>query len=150
SFAHERKMISSDLSNRLVFILSLLGLGVASFLFYEYQIAGTIVCPTGQGCDIVRLSPYSSFFGISIPLLGIVFYLTVAVLAVVRTQALFSKIHKLQLLIASAGVGFGIYLTYLELFVIKAICFWCVLSFTISLAILLSVIIARKNNENRN
>ncbi len=143
-------MISSDLSNRLIFVLSLLGLGVASFLFYEYHIAGTIVCPTGQGCDIVRLSPYSSFFGISIPLLGIIFYLTMAVLSVMRTQALSAKIHTLQLLIAVFGVGFGVYLTYLEIFVIKAICFWCVLSFIISIGVLLSVIITRKNNENRN
>ncbi len=143
-------MISSDLSNRLIFVLSLLGLGVASFLFYEYNIAGTIVCPTGQGCDIVRLSPYSSFFGISIPFLGIIFYLTMAVLSVVRTHGISSKIHTLQLLIAASGVGFGIYLTYLEIYVIKAICFWCVLSFIISIALLLSVIIVRKYNENRN
>jgi uncharacterized membrane protein len=143
-------MISSDFSNRVIFILSLLGLAVASFLFYEYHIAGTIVCPTGQGCDIVRLSPYSSFFGISIPLLGIIFYLTMAILAVVRTHSISSKIHTLQQLIAVFGVGFGIYLTYLEIFVIKAICFWCVISFIISIGVLLSVIIARKNNENRN
>lgn len=143
-------MISTKLSNRIIFILSLLGLGVASFLFYEYQISGSIVCPSGQGCDIVRASPYSRFFGISIPLLGIVFYLTMSILAVVRTQALSSKIHNLQLLISVLGVGFGIYLTYLEIFVIKAICFWCVLSFIISIAVLLSVIIARRNNENRN
>lgn len=138
-------MISMRLSNRLVFILSLLGLGVASFLFYEYNITGSIICPTGQGCDIVRASPYSSFFGISMPILGIVFYLVMAATAVVRTQAFSSKIHVLQLLISALGVGFGIYLIYLEIFVIKAICFWCVLSFIISIAVLLSVILASKN-----
>ncbi|MBI2196362.1 vitamin K epoxide reductase family protein [Candidatus Daviesbacteria bacterium] len=138
-------MISSELSNRIIFILSLLGLAVASFLFYEYQISGSIVCPTGQGCDIVRASPYSRFFGISIPILGIVFYLTMSALAVVRTQLFSFKIHTLQLLIAVLGVGFGIYLTYLEIFVIGAICFWCVLSFIISIIVLLSVILARKN-----
>lgn len=138
-------MISTKLSNRIIFILSLLGLGVASFLFYEYQISGSIVCPTGQGCDVVRASPYSSFFGISIPILGIIFYLTMAMLSVLRTQAFSIRIHTLQLMIAGVGVGFGIYLTYLEIFVIKAICFWCVLSFIISIAVLLSVILARKN-----
>lgn len=138
-------MISPLLANRLIFILSLLGLGVSSFLFYEYSIAGSIICPTGGGCDIVRASPYSSFLGVSIPILGMAFYLVMAIFAVVRSQVFSRKrLFYLQLLIAVAGVGFGIYLTLLEIFVIKAICFWCALSFTISLAILLSVVLARK------
>ena len=138
-------MISPLFANRLIFIFSLLGLGVSSFLFYEYSIAGSIICPIGGGCDIVRASPYSLFLGISIPILGIVFYLAMAVLAVVRSQASSRKmLFYLQLLIAVAGVGFGIYLTLLEIFVIRAICFWCVLSFIISLMILLSVVLARK------
>ncbi len=136
-------MISSNLSNRLIFVFSLLGLFVASFLFYEYNIAGTIICPIGKGCDIVRLSSYSSFLGISIPILGIIFYLTMAMLSVVHFR-------KLQLLVAVSGVAFGVYLTFLEIFVIKAVCFWCVLSFIISLAILLSVILGRRNYDKRN
>lgn len=134
-------MISPLSSNRLIFILSLLGLGISSFLFYEYNMAGSIFCPTGGGCDIVRASPYSLFLGISIPILGIVFYLAMAVLSVLRS-------YTLQLLGSVVGVGFGIYLTFLEIFVIGAICFWCVLSFTISLAILLSVILTRKKNSS--
>lgn len=140
-------MISSNLANRLVFILSLSGLFIASFLFYEYSISGSIVCPTGAGCDIVRTSPYSSFFGISIPILGIAFYLGMAILSVIHSQESVQKIiRKLQLLGAVAAVGFGIYLTYLEAFVIKAFCFWCVLSFIISILILLSIVLAKKEN----
>lgn len=140
-------MISANLSNRLVFIFSLLGLFVAAFLLYEYNFSTSVICPTGGGCDVVRTSIYSSFLGVSIPIWGVVFYLGMAVLSVVRSQKLFHKIvAKLHLLGAIAGVGFGIYLTYLEVFVIKAICFWCVLSFIISVAILLSVIIGRKDS----
>lgn len=142
-------MISSKLSNRIIFVLSLLGLLVASFLFYEYNIAGTIVCPTGEGCDIVRASPYSSFLGISTPFLGIVFYFTMAILSVVHSHDLPKKLaRKLQLLVAVMGVGFGVYLTYLEAFVIGAYCFWCVLSFIISLGILGSLLFTRKSHDN--
>ena len=142
-------MISSKLSNRIIFILSLVGLAVASFLFYEYNIAGIIICPTGQGCDIVRASPYSSFLGISIPFLGIVFYLTMAILSVVHSHDLPRKLaRRLQLLVAVMGVGFGAYLTYLEAFVIGAYCFWCVLSFIISLGILGTILLARKPHDN--
>lgn len=133
------------ITNRLIFIFSLLGLGVSAFLFYEYSLSSPVICPLGGGCDVVRSSPYSSFLGISLPILGITFYLIVAILSIARSQKISSKtLLKLQLLISVAGVGFGIYLTSLEAFVIKAYCFWCVLSFIISILILLSVVLSRK------
>lgn len=140
-------MISVNLSNRLVFVFSLLGLAVASFLFYEYSLSGSILCPTGRGCDIVRASSYSSFLGISIPILGIVFYLSMSILSVIRSHELPTNlIKRVQFLIALSGVAFGVYLTYLEAFVINAFCFWCVTSFIISVLILLSIIL-RKNKQ---
>ncbi|KKR16008.1 MAG: hypothetical protein UT77_C0010G0022 [Candidatus Daviesbacteria bacterium GW2011_GWC2_40_12] len=144
------RMISSNLSNRLIFIFSLFGLFVSSFLLYEYNFASSVVCPTGAGCDIVRASPYSSFLGISIPILGVIFYLGMAVLSVLYSQKSFQKIiFKLHLLGSLVGIGFGVYLTYLEIYVIRAICFWCVASFIISMFIALSVIF-RRRNENGN
>lgn len=141
-------MISSNLSNRLIFIFSLLGLIVSSFLFYEYNTSGLVVCPIGTGCEIVRASPYSYFLGISIPILGIAFYLAMAVLAVMHSHNFPKKtVERLQLLGGVTGVGFGIYLTFLEVFVIKALCFWCVLSFIISLAILLLIVLSRKDDS---
>lgn len=138
-------MISFNLSNRIIFIFSMLGLAVASFLFFEYSFNGPILCPTGQGCDIVRASSYSHIFGIPIPLLGIAYYLTLAVLSVVHSHQLPHKvIHKLQLFGSAAAVGFGVYLTYLEAFVIKAFCFWCVLSFIISVVIFATIALSRK------
>lgn len=136
--------------NRVIFVFSLLGFAVSSFLLYEYNLSGPMLCPTGAGCDLVRASPYSSFLGISIPILGVIFYLTMAFLSVVHSHELPTKIvKKLQLIFAVAGVGFGVYLTYLEAFIIKAFCFWCVISFIISLVILCAVLI-KKNYENRN
>lgn len=138
-------MISARLSNRLIFILSLIGLAISAFLFYEYTFAGSVMCPLGQGCDIVRASPYSYIFGIPLPFPGLLFYLVMAVLAVVGSHELPVKIvKKLQFLIALSGVVFGVYLTYLEAFVIKAYCFWCVLSFTISVIILMLIFLRRK------
>lgn len=140
-------MISSNLSNRLIFVFSLLGLFVSVFLLYEYNLAGPVICPVGNGCDIVRASPYSSFLGISIPTLGVLFYLVMAVFAVLHPQKILSNLlFKLKLVVSVVGVGFGVYLTYLELFVIKAICFWCALSFIISILVLLSVILERRSS----
>ncbi|MBU1000847.1 vitamin K epoxide reductase family protein [Patescibacteria group bacterium] len=139
-------MISSSLSNRLIFVLSLFGLFVSSFLFYEYNLQGSVICPIGTGCDAVRISSYSGFLGISIPFLGILFYFAMAILSVIHVQKTFSNLLlQLKLVISLCGVGFGVYLTFLEIFVIKAICFWCVLSFILSCIILLLVILDRRN-----
>lgn len=142
-------MISSKLSNRLIFIFSLLGFAVSAFLLYEYSLSGPMVCPVGKGCDIVRSSPYASFFGIPVPVFGIIFYLTMAALSVIHSHDLPAKlVKKLQLLLALTGVGFGVYLTYLEAFIIKAFCFWCVLSFIISVIILKVILIRRHENRD--
>lgn len=141
--------MSSLLTNRLIFIFSLLGLGVSAFLLYEYSLSGPVICPIGNGCDIVRASPYSNFFGISLPVLGIAFYLMMGILSIARSQKMASqKLLRLQILVSVIGVAFGIYLTYLEAFVIKAYCFWCVLSFIISAIILFLVLISKRVNEN--
>ncbi len=118
-------------------------------MLYEYNFSsGPMICLTGSGCDIVRASPYSKFLGISIPFLGVMFYLAMAFLSVVHSHNLPRKLVKrLKLLIGVSGVGFGIYLTYLEAFVIEAFCFWCVLSFIISVIILFLIILARKENQ---
>ncbi len=121
------------LFNRAIFFLSLIGLLISVFLFYEYSLSGPMVCPLGGGCDIVRSSPYSSFLGISIPIWGIGFYLSLAILSVFR-------LGKLQLMLALCGFAFGLYLTFLEAFVIGAFCFWCVLSFIISFVILICAV----------
>ncbi len=144
-------MISFYLSNRLVFIFSLLGLGVATFLFYEYSLNGPIFCPTGKGCDIVRASPYSNFFGIPIPLLGMAYYLTMAILSVVHSHQLpHWLVRKLQFWASAAAVLFGVYLTYLEAFIIGAYCFWCVSSFIISVVIFLALLLSRKETKDEN
>lgn len=136
------------MANRLVFVLSLLGLGVAAFLFYEYTFSATVYCLVGTGCDVVRNSPYATFLGISIPIFGIFYYLTMAILAIIRSHNLSKKIYfKLQLWATVLAVAFGVYLTYLEFFVIKAVCFWCVLSFIISILILLSIVIIHENRD---
>lgn len=131
-------MIKSMTSNRVVFLLSVLGLAVASFLAYEYNFSSSVACPVaGGGCDVVRASSYSSFLGISIPYLGIAFYLFMLVLSVLRSHKLADlRLKKLQFLAALSAFLFGVYLTYLEGFVIGSYCFWCVTSFMISIGIL--------------
>lgn len=123
--------------NRLIFVFSIIGLAVSAFLTYEYLQPTPVVCPlTGNGCELVRKSEYSTFLGISIPYLGIIYYLLAAAISIYLSQSYKRIIDQFRFLSSVLAVGFGIYLTYLEAYVIKAYCFWCVSSFIVSIIVL--------------
>ncbi len=119
--------------NRIIFILSLLGIAMATYVLQSWLRQSSILCFTGGGCDLVRKSPASYLFGvIPVPAVGLVGYTVLAILAFLRTtklQALSSKLLlRFMLGMATFGVVFVSWFTYTELFVIKGICTWCAIS----------------------
>lgn len=139
--------------NRLIFGFSILGLVISAFLAYEYLLPTPIICPiTGNGCELVRNSEYSAILGISIPYIGVLFYTALAIVSIWLSQNFNKLINNLRFLSALFAVIFGIYLTYLEAFVIHAYCFWCVCSFIVSIIIfglaLVSLKSKKESNEN--
>ena len=86
----------------------------------------TLACGTG-GCETVQTSPFSRFLGLEVALYGVVGYLVLLVLSMDTLRRPLAGISsRLLLILSGTGLAFTIYLTYLELFVIKAICRWCV------------------------
>ena len=78
----------------------------------------------GSGCETVADSKYAHLAGVNVAVIGIVGYVLVFVAAIVPGDpGRFGGF-----LTALVGFGFSLYLTYLELFVIDAICQWCVAS----------------------
>lgn len=110
-------------------LLSLVGAFVSAYLWlFKLGRIGTIACGTG-GCETVQLSRYSSFLGIDVALIGLLGYVGLFALSLASLQGpLLERRWPATLLAALAGIGvlFAVYLTYLELFVIHAICRWCV------------------------
>ena len=119
-------------------LLSLLGLFVSAYLYlYKIGKIGTIACGTG-GCETVQLSRYARFLGVEVALIGLVGYAGLFALALLALQPRFlAERWPGALLSALSGVGvlFAVYLTWLELFVIHAICRWCVASAVIITAV---------------
>ncbi|MBK8989975.1 MAG: vitamin K epoxide reductase family protein [Chloroflexi bacterium] len=121
-------------------ILAVLGLGVAAYLAYVETQAVAAVCGPVGDCNAVQTSEYAYLFGIPIGVLGVLGY--VAILAAwAWGQWQGDKRAALALLAMSAfGVFFSIYLTYLEPFVIGAVCAWCLTSAVLmTLLLLISV-----------
>ena len=119
-------------------VLSLTGLFVSAYLYlYKIGRIGTLACGTG-GCETVQQSPWSRFAGIEVSLIGMLGYVGLLVVSLAALQPGFALRRgpvTLLLVLAGLGVLFTAYLTYLELFVIHAICRWCVGSAAIILSI---------------
>lgn len=118
-------------SRQAIALLALVGLFVALYLWlYQIGVAGELKCGAG-GCDTVQTSKWAKFLGVPVALYGVVGYLAIlgVALAALRPAALSRRGPTLALAaLASGGVLFSAWLTYLELFVIHAICRWCVAS----------------------
>ncbi|MGE5123207.1 MAG: vitamin K epoxide reductase family protein, partial [Acidobacteriaceae bacterium] len=122
-------------------ILALIGLGASIYLTYvEFTHTRALCGPVGD-CNAVQSSPYAKLFGIlPIGLLGALGYSAILVTWLwrrFRTDALARSGGPIMYAMALFGLLFSIYLTYLELFVIRAVCLWCLTSAVIITALML-------------
>jgi len=112
-------------------LLALVGLFVALYLWlHQIGVGGELKCGTGA-CDTVQASRWARFVGIPVAAYGVVGYAALLTAALVGLQpAWLGRRGPIVLLaaLATGGVLFTGWLTYLELFVIHAICRWCVAS----------------------
>ena len=119
-------------------LLALVGFFVALYLWlHALGIGGALKCGTGS-CDTVQASRWAVFLGQPVALYGVIGYFAILIvaLAALRPAALRQRGWSVVLAgLATVGVLFTAYLTYLELFVIHAICRWCVGSAVIITAI---------------
>lgn len=130
---------------RLLVAVAAVGLGISLYLTWIYAAGENPLCLGTGGCASVQASPYAQMGAFSVPGLGILFYGTIMALALVaqswhrRKELLLLSLFGLCL----TGVIFSIYLTALELFIIHAICYWCVASAVIALLAFALTVLAR-------
>jgi uncharacterized membrane protein len=115
-------------------VLAVIGIGVATYIAIAESGGGAPKCLAGgSGCETVAESHYAHLAGINVAVIGIFGYVVLLAAAIVPGDA--GRFG--GFLAALVGFGFSLYLTYLELFVIDAICQWCVAS-----AVLMSLSLA--------
>lgn len=98
------------------------GAAIAAYLTWVHYDEAALVCVAGGGCETVQRSSYSELVGIPVALLGLVSYTVVFALVLWNTPT--ARLAATSL--AFVGLVFGIYLLALQLFVIDAVCVWCV------------------------
>ncbi len=116
----------------IVLVLAFVGFIDASYLSAKRLLGSPLNCYFFGGCDAVNASPYSILFGVPLSLYGSVFYLLVVLFAVAYLQN--SRPVFVWFLMALTAIGFLFsgYFIFLQQFVIKAYCFYCVVSAVVS------------------
>ena len=113
-------------------VLDLIGLGIASYLS-SVELRGELPnCGPLHGCEQVALSEYSRIGGVPVAVFGVVLSLVLLSLAIAWWRTNDGRLLAAHYGLSLAGVMFEVYFTYLELFVIGAVCVWCA-SYGISL-----------------
>jgi uncharacterized membrane protein len=102
-------------------IVALAGLLVASYLTWVHFDDAALVCVAGGGCETVQESEYADVAGIPVAMLGLGAY--AVVLGLVAWDAPNARLGAAML--ALVGLVFSMYLLALQLFVIDAVCVWC-------------------------
>jgi len=117
-------------------LLAAAGVVVSSVaLYHHYGASPSSFCDFGASfnCDIVNRSIYSTVLGIPVALFGILGYATLAVLATLGRMR--TDLYMPLLLASVAGLGFALYLTYVEAFVLAVWCILCLSSLVLILVI---------------
>jgi uncharacterized membrane protein len=113
-------------------VLDLIGLAVAGYLTVVELTGGVPSCGLLSGCEQVALSEYSRIGGIPVAVFGVILSIALLGLALAWWR---TDIYGLLLAhygLSLVGVIFDGYFLYLQVFVIGAVCIWC-LAYEVSL-----------------
>lgn len=105
-------------------LLALAGAAVAGYLTWAHFADTSVVCPTGGGCEAVQQSEYAELAGVPVALLGLGAYATI--LALTGWDVPWARLAGAAL--AFAALLFSLFLLALQVFVIDALCTWCVVN----------------------
>jgi len=132
---------------------TLIGLGVAGYLAYVETQAVAAVCGPIGDCNAVQSSPYARLFGLlPIGVLGVIGYVLIFITWLWgrrRSDRVAEAAPLIVFGLTACGVLFSLYLTFLEPFVIKAVCAWCLTSAVVMTLLMLLTLSPARGALNR-
>ncbi|MEX2436533.1 MAG: vitamin K epoxide reductase family protein [Candidatus Paceibacterota bacterium] len=124
---------------------ALSGLGVAGYIYYKKSSNSHLICPSGSDCDVVIGSKYSKFLKVPLEYWGISYYVSIIV-----SYGLFLMIPELRsgilmpliIILTSAALLFSLYLIFVQGFILRNWCIWCLLSAMMSISIFIAALVS--------
>ena len=111
--------------------LSFIGTSISGYLVYAHFFKITPVCLPSAPCEVVLTSRYAEMWGVPLSLLGLLMYISLLSLCICLLQERNEDQGMASILIYTlslSGSLFSLYLLYLEAFVIRNYCTWCLAS----------------------
>lgn len=120
-----------------IIIVAISGFLLARYIKSHKYAGDHMVCPLGSDCKPLVTGRFSRFFGISVEYLGMGYY---GIIALLYTVSLFrelpSGILLTGLLLSGIAFAFSMYLTIIQIFVVKKWCTLCLGSASLSFMII--------------
>lgn len=116
----------------LLFTLSAIGVSETFYLIKARRAGERPACPITGGCHVVLESEHNKILGIHLDILGFIYYTLVLILSgylVVSVGVISTAlIDSLFIVLITTGALMSVYFTFLQWKVIRAWCFWCLMS----------------------
>lgn len=144
----EKASLKLVMLNRIMFVLSILGMIMAVYVLQSWLRHTGIICITGGGCETVRKNIVSYPFGIPVPAIGLAGYTILTMLAFMRTTSKTKWLLNAMLGMTIFGVCFVTWFTSMEIFVIKGICTWCAVS-AVNMYVIFALVLRSKLLEKK-
>lgn len=140
-----------------ILVFAFCGLANSAYLTQSEQSGTPLLCNIEHlnGCNVVAASPYSHMFGISLAEYGLFFYAIVFFIAAMELVLVDQLLRRTLQGLALVGIIASLYFTFLQVFVIKALCVYCVGSAVLALLIFIAAsyiepvrtVLRRKSNN---
>jgi uncharacterized membrane protein len=119
----------------LLLLFSLLGFIDATYLSAKHFLDSPVECSLLKGCEQVTTSKYATVVGIPVALGGSFYYLAIFLLSIFHTETKNTNILRFTSRLTIIGFLASIWFVYLQVFVIEALCQYCLVSAITSTAL---------------
>ena len=117
-------MVSDRVLRISLLIVSSVGVAVSAYLAYVHYEPTALICTGSGGCEKVQDSSYAVLAGIPVAVLGLGAWVAALALTIWNSELA----RTLTAALAIGSLAFVAYLVILQLFVIDAICIWCMVN----------------------
>ena len=131
----------------IILAFSLVGILDASYLAAKHYQEASVICSVIEGCDKVTTSVYSTLGGMPVALFGVIYYFLILIFMIWYLWNRNEKNFERLLRISVFGFLASLWFTYLQIFIIKAICLYCLVSAFASIAIFALFLVFLKNKK---
>lgn len=124
-------------------VFSFIGFLDSTYLTIQHYRGALIGCSILSNCEEVTTSEYSVIAGIPLALLGALYYLTIFLLTIAYFDTKHSRILTVIPLLTILGFVASLILVYLQVFVIHALCLYCLMSALTSTGLFILAMISK-------